>query len=115
MRITDSESITNGERDLINAITGDLDRGNIEEIFKDKFNLGMRDHLEYKQGDIVVHDNQIAYKLDFEAKVAVSVLCDRSGNYLSLTTSEVVNELPEEIPSTGHDVYPKESIFGSSD
>jgi hypothetical protein len=112
VKITDSESIKNGERDLINAITGDLDRGNIEEIFKDKFNLGMRDHLEYKQGDIVVHDNQIAYKLDFEAKVAVSVLCDRSGNYLSLTTSEDISELLEEVPSTDPDVYPKKSIFG---
>ncbi len=113
MKIADSESIKNGERDLINAITGDIDRGNIEEIFKDKFDLGIRDHLEYKQGDIVVHDNQIAYKLDFEVKITVSVLCDRSGNYLSLTTSEVVPELPEEIPSTGPDVYPRESIFGS--
>lgn len=111
MKITNLESIKNGERDLINAITGDLDRGNIEEIFKDKFNLGMRDHLEYKQGDIVIHDNQIAYKLDFEVKVAVSVLCDRSGNYLSLTTSEDISELPEEIPSTDSHVYPRENIF----
>ena len=115
MKIADSESIKNGERDLINAITCDIDRGNIEEIFKDKFNLGIRDHLEYKQGDIVVHDNQIAYKLDFEAKVAVSVLCDRSGNYLSLTTPEVIPEFLEEIPSTGHNVYPRENSFGSSD
>lgn len=96
---------------MINAITGNIDRGNIEEIFKDKFNLGLRDHLEYKQGDIVIYDNQIAYKLDFEVKVAVSVLCDRSGNYPSLTTSEDSSGLPEEIPSTDSHVYQRENIF----
>ena len=96
MKITDSEGIRNGERELINAITGDLDRDNIENIFKDKYNLKIQDHLEYRQGDIVVHNNQVAYKLDFEVKVAVSILCDRLGNCLSLTTSGDISELPEE-------------------
>ena len=88
MRITNSEVIKSGEQDLIDAITADLDWGAIENIFREQHNLGIDEDVEYKQGDIVVHENQIAYQLQFEVKVTVSVLLDREGNYLSVAVSE---------------------------
>ena len=41
MKITDGEVITNGERELIDAITADLDWGAIEKIFKEKHRIQM--------------------------------------------------------------------------
>ena len=87
MQITNAEIIKNGEQDLIDAITADLDWGAIENIFREQHNLGIDEDVEYKQGDIVVHGNQIAYQLQFEVKVTVSVLLDRDGNYLSVSFS----------------------------
>lgn len=87
MKITDSEVIKNGEMELIDSITGDLDWRAIETILKEKHNLGLQDEVEYKHGDLVIHDNQIAYKLDFDVKVTLSVLFDRQGNCLKLSTS----------------------------
>lgn len=84
MKITDAEIIKNSERDLIDAITADLDWGAIEEIFQKEHNLGIEEDIEYKSGDIVAIENQIAYKLEFEVKVKLSVVLDRNGNYLSL-------------------------------
>lgn len=87
MQITKADVIKNGEQDLIDAITADLDWGAIENIFREQHNLSMDEDVEYKQGDIIVHNNQIAYQLQFEVRVTVSVLLDRQGNYLSVAFS----------------------------
>lgn len=86
MKITDSEIIQSGERELIDAITGDLDWRVIEKIVADNHHLSLRDDVDYKSGDLVVFENQIAYKLDFEVRVSLSVLFDRQGNFLKLDT-----------------------------
>lgn len=84
MKITNSEIIKNGEQELIDAITADLDWGAIEKIIMKEHNLGIEEDIEYKSGDIIAVDNQIAYKLSFEVKVNLSVLLDRNGDYLSV-------------------------------
>ena len=104
MKITNSEVIKNGEQELIDGITGDLDWGAIEEIFRRDHKLGIEEDVGYKKGDIVVHNNQVAYRLEFDVKVTLSVLLDREGNYVSVTSSgdtdnadeEDGNRLPEE-------------------
>lgn len=85
MKITNSEVIKSGERELIDTITGDLDWDTIEKIVKERHKLTIQDDIEYKQGDLIVHDNKVAYRLDFDIKVSLSVIFDRDGNCLSLT------------------------------
>ena len=84
MKITTSEVIRHGEQDLIDGITADLDWGAVEDVFRKQYNLGINEDIEYKSGDIIVHNSQIAYKLEFEVKATISVLLDRAGNYLSV-------------------------------
>ncbi len=86
MKISDHEVIQAGEQELIDAITADLDWGAIEKVFKEKHNLGIEEDVEYKKGDIVVHNNQVAYKLEFNVNVVLSVLLDREGKYISAVT-----------------------------
>ncbi len=87
LKITDSEVIKSGERELLDIIIGDLDWEAIEKIVKEKHQLRIQDDVEFRQGDIVVYDNAVAYKLDFDVKVTLTVLFDRDGNYLSFSTS----------------------------
>ncbi|RLB83600.1 MAG: hypothetical protein DRH17_01625 [Deltaproteobacteria bacterium] len=96
MKIADSEAIKSGERELIDAITADLDWSSIEEIFRKQHNLGIEDDVEFKNGDIVVLDDQIAYRLEFEAKVTLSILFDREGNYISLESTGDLDKTSEE-------------------
>lgn len=100
MKITNSDIIKSGERELIDSIIGDLDWDAIEEIVKNRHKLKIQDDVEYRQGDIIVHNNQVAYKLDFDVKMTLSVVFDRDGNYLSLVTSDEANdtEAVEESP-----------------
>ena len=102
LKITDSEVIKSGERELLDIIIGDLDWEAIEKVVKEKHQLSIQDDVEFRQGDIVVYDNTVAYKLDFDVKVTLTVLLDRDGNYLSFSTSgdftrdEMVPDLEEE-------------------
>lgn len=88
MKITDAEVIKTGEQELIDGITADLDWGAIEVLFKKEHGLGIDEDVEYKRGDIVVHNGQIAYQLNFEVKVTISVLLDREGNYIAVDASQ---------------------------
>jgi hypothetical protein len=90
LKITKSEIIRNGERELIDTITGDLDWSSIEQIVRERHKLNIQDDIAYKQGDIIVHDNKVAYRLDFDVKMSISVIFDRDGNCLSLTTDRSV-------------------------
>jgi hypothetical protein len=95
LKITNSEIIKSGERELIDTITGDLDWHTIEQIVRERHKLTIQDDIEYKQGDLIVHDNQVAYRLDFDIKMSLSVVFDRDGNCLSLTTAGDSNPAPD--------------------
>ena len=87
MKITNSEVIKGGERELMDVITADLDWSAIEGIFREQSRLEIGEDVEYRHGDIVVYDNQIAYELEFEVKVTLSILLDRDGNCISVKHS----------------------------
>lgn len=119
MKITSPDAIKNAERELIDGISGDLDWSAIEEIFKKRHKLAIEDDVKCKQGDIVVYNDQIAYKIEFEARVTLSVLFDRDGNYLSFASTgdldkpQQKNEgelLEEAEPSISPDALPQEKI-----
>jgi hypothetical protein len=92
VKITDSDIIRNSERELMDSITAELDWGAIEQVFKDKHDLSLHDDIETQKGDLVVHDGQIAYRLDFDVRVTLTVLFDREGNYLSLKAARQHDE-----------------------
>jgi hypothetical protein len=96
MKITNNEIIRNGEQELIDAINGDLDWEAMEKIFQKEHKLGIGEDVAYKKGDIVVHNNQIAYRLEFDVKVTLSILLDRQGDYISFSTTSEPEEPQEE-------------------
>jgi hypothetical protein len=97
VKITNSEIIKTGERELIDTIIGDLDWGTIEKIIRDRHQLSIQDDIEYKDGDIIVHENKVAYRLDFEVKMSLSVVFDREGTCLSLLAAEGPVPEPETV------------------
>jgi len=79
MKITDPQVIKNGEKDLIASVQEDLDPETVREILKERMAVAA---LESKGGQIVVHDNEIAFRLDFEVNLSGSLLFDRDGNLI---------------------------------
>lgn len=121
LKITDSETIKSCEREMIDTIIGDLDWDVLERIFKEKHQLSIEDEVEYREGDLVVHDNQIAYKLDFDVKVTLTVLFDRNGDYLSLVTSadfhkdEPIENAKEDVSKVGSEKGVNDDLSDNKD
>lgn len=109
MKITDSESIKNSEKELIDSITGELDWSAIEKLLREKHNIGLQDDVEFRNGDLTVIDSQIAYKLDFDVKITLSVVFDRKGNCLKLTAAGDEEEKDAEQPEETESEMPESS------
>ena len=107
MKITNHEVIKSGEQELIDTITADLDWESIEDLFSREHKLQIEDNVEYKKGDIVVYNDQIAYKLEFDVNIVLSVLLDREGNYLAVTSSGDLAKSPDNSPDEASDEQKK--------
>jgi len=91
MKITDPDVIKNGEKDLIQAVKDDLDLDIIKKIMQNKMNA---ESISSNGGEIVVHNNEIAFRLDLSIEISGSLMFDRQGNYISESDGEDV--LPDE-------------------
>jgi tetratricopeptide (TPR) repeat protein len=87
IKIIDENVIKKREREFIDAIKAGLDWGLIKNILKEKYRARIHNFVNYQQGNIVVHNNNVAYKFDFEIKMPLSVVIDRSGDYLKIASS----------------------------
>nr|WP_319492455.1 hypothetical protein [uncultured Desulfobacter sp.] len=79
MRITDPQVIQDGEQDLIASVQKDLDLEAVKDLLKERLSASA---LSPKGGRIVVHDNDVAFRLDYEINLNGSLLFDREGNLI---------------------------------
>ena len=93
MKLTNPESIQEGEKEFIDTINAELDWDVIEQMLLDKHNFAVQDDIEYKDGNLIVYNNEIAYKFDFKVKVPLSVIFNRGGECLSMSTTRDDEEL----------------------
>jgi len=101
MRITDPQVILNSEKDLIASVQKDLNLDAVRDLLKERLTLRV---LSPKGGQIVVHDNEVAFRLDYEINLDGSLLFDRNGNLLEddETTAPVLDHQEED----GEDAEP---------
>lgn len=104
MRVANPEAIKKGEEALVNAIASNFDRSVIRKIFKRVHNLDVGEDIRCKHAAMGVHGDDVAYSMDFEVLVNLSVFLDRSGNFISISSSGVAPESPqaEEPPLNPH-------------
>ena len=86
MKLTDPENIQESEKEFIDTINAELDWEAIEHMLLEKHNFTLQDEIDYKHGDLVVYDNEIAYKFDFEIRVPLSLIFNRQGDCLKIST-----------------------------
>ncbi|HKL00630.1 MAG TPA: hypothetical protein VJ943_10260 [Desulfotignum sp.] len=110
MKVTDPELIQESEKEFIDTINAELDWESIEKLLMQKHGFALQDEVDYKQGDLVVFDNQIAYRFDFEVKVPLSVVFNRQGECLDMSTSHRDDEpFPAPAPEEMADIRDRSS------
>ena len=93
MKITDPQVIKNGEKDLLEAVQEDLDLNAVRQILRDRMEISS---LASRGGQIVVHNNKIAFRLDFDINLSSSLLFDREGNYIDDSDGDGILETKAE-------------------
>lgn len=88
MKLTNPETIQESEKEFIDTINAELDWDAIERMLLEKHGFEVQEEVLYKDGNLVVHENQIAYKFDFEIKVPLSVIFNRNGECLEISTRQ---------------------------
>ena len=74
------------EDDLLEDIHQSVDWPFVVGKLREKYKVVVQDDVSYVDGGIVVHQEEIAYQLDIDVKIRLSVICDKSGNCLKLGT-----------------------------
>eukprot|EP00767_Chilomastix_cuspidata_P008242 gnl/Chilomastix_cuspidata/9392.p2 GENE.gnl/Chilomastix_cuspidata/9392~~gnl/Chilomastix_cuspidata/9392.p2 ORF type:complete len:136 (+),score=22.31 gnl/Chilomastix_cuspidata/9392:254-661(+) len=95
MKVANKESIETGEKELLDTIIAELDWEVIEKKLKEKHNIRLQEDVEFNNGDIVVHGNKIAYKLNFDVKITLAVIFDRLGECLSISAAGSEDDIDE--------------------
>lgn len=103
MKLTNPESIQESEKEFIDTINAELDWDAIEQLLLERHGFAVQEDVDYKDGNLIVHNNEIAYKFDFEIKVPLSVIFNREGECLEMSTrseeeASSMEDAQEEIP-----------------
>lgn len=97
MKIADPQMIKAGEQELIRSILDKLKPEAIESIASDNLTV---DTLEFRHGDMIIHDNRIVYKMDFTVNIELALLFDREGNVVGTAGVDDIVSLNDDAGST---------------
>jgi len=86
MKLTSQKNIAQSEKAFIDTINAELDWEAIEKLLLEKHKFTLQEEIDYKDGNLIVYNDNIAYKFDFEIKVPLSVIFNREGECLELST-----------------------------
>ena len=106
MKIADSDSIKLGEQILITSIMEKLNPKTLSSL--DTKNLSP-ENVEFVDGDMVIWNDRIVYKMDLKVTIDMSVMFDRDGNLVVSENNEDLDSHDEELdddgesPRAGHD------------
>jgi hypothetical protein len=73
--------------DLIEKLKSTIQFDQVKAICAHKHFIESIDKIDFKNGDIVAHDGEVAFKLDFNISYNLSLLLDREGKLINVFRS----------------------------
>jgi hypothetical protein len=117
MKLTSQENIAQSEKEFIDTINAELDWEAIEKLLLEKHKFTLQDEIDYKNGNLIVYNDNIAYKFDFEIKVPLSVIFNREGECLKVSTlrDDFENQDEESLMIEDENAIPPDKHFRPDD
>ena len=69
--------------DLIEKVKSNIQLDQVKAICKHQPDIEKIDKIDFEHGDIVTHNGQVAFKLDFKISYNLSLLLDRKGKLIN--------------------------------
>jgi hypothetical protein len=117
MKLTSWENIAQSEKEFIDTINAELDWEAIEKLLLEKHKFTLQEEIDYKNGNLIVYNDNIAYKFDFEIRVPLSVIFNREGECLEISTlrDDFENQDEESLMIEDEDAIPPDKHFRPND
>ena len=103
----DTTAVEAVKRELINQLKSKIKQAHIETVCREQYGINSIAGFDCLDGDLVIDNDQVAFKLDFEVRFPVSLLINTDGNN-DTTSSEVDDNLPSEDDSSLDLIEPEE-------
>ena len=91
----DTHTVEGVKRELINQLKSKINQDHIEAVCREQYGIESIKGYECTDGDIIVDNDQVAFKLDFEVRFPVSILIDIGENNATKSSEEDDNILSE--------------------
>ncbi|WP_300670232.1 hypothetical protein [Desulfoluna sp.] len=88
-KLVPDDAFAKGERDLMDIVTGSLDWDVIEKLLEEKYQLSLQDDIEFKEGRLTVKEDRIAYQMDFQARITLSLMIGRDGRCVDVVAGVI--------------------------
>lgn len=93
---TNHDTFADAKQELFEKIKAHIDMNRIRKICADLYGITQVDALEYQSGDLVVHNGQVTYKLDFKVSLVLPLLIDEKGDFIGVQSLQTPQaETPE--------------------
>ena len=93
---TNNDTFADAKQELFEKIKANIDMNRIRKICADLYGITEVDALEYQSGDLVVHNGQVTYKLDFKVSLVLPLLIDEKGDFIGVQSLQTPQaETPE--------------------
>jgi len=91
----DTHTLEQAKRELINQLKSKINQTDIETVCREQYGINSIEACECIDGDIVIDNNQVAFKLDFEVRFPMSILLNNGGNDAIKLSEKDVSVLAE--------------------
>ena len=98
-KIIDSEIIEIRKAEFLDSVSVAINNKEVTELFRKRYQLETVDKIIYKNGEIMVLNDHVAYQFLYEADVILSILIDREGNYINFSKENHDMNLRAEEPN----------------
>ena len=95
MKILDSELIKKEENSLFTAMNASFDSRDIQKAFEDQHHIELTGTTILKDSDIVIYNDDVAFKFGFDTTVTFSIMINRDGNYAGLMRDNQIGKIEE--------------------
>lgn len=95
MKILDSELIKKEENSLLTAMNASFDSRDIQKAFEDQHHIELTGTTILKDSDIVIYNDDVAFKFGFDTTVTFSIMINRDGDYAGLTRDTQIGNIEE--------------------
>ena len=84
MKLVDTGIIAKAEASFCNELSSSMDPAIIGKLFRRHYSMRLSGPMQFEDMNVVVHNNEIAFKFDYTAVAYFSIYMDRTGAFLKM-------------------------------